>query len=210
MIDIIDFHTHRVDAIEALIAVDPRRFEPQPGRYYTVGFHPWDTVEPFTDDDLALLEQCARHPQVLAIGETGMDALRGADQQTQASVFVRHLQLAHELDMPVVIHSVRTSRQILDVCRHAGITDVPLVVHGMRGNANVARTWLDAGCSLSFGARFNPAALQATPLDRLLIETDDAPIPIDEVAALIAGTLHLTPDDIKKTATGNARRLLIK
>ena len=206
--DILDFHTHRLDATAALISVDPQRFDPQPGLWYSVGFHPWDTADGVTDADFDLLEQCARHPQALAIGETGLDALRGGDMALQEALFVRHLQLAHDLGKPVVVHSVRTSRQMLDVRRRAGLTDVPLAIHGMRGNAHVARTWLDAGCYLSFGARFNPAALQVTPLDRLLIETDDASVPICDVATQIAQSLHLTVEELIRTVTANARHLL--
>jgi TatD DNase family protein len=206
--NILDFHTHRTDATAALISVDPRRFDPQPGLCYSVGFHPWDTVEAITAADFSLLEQCARHPQVLAIGETGMDSLRGADLKTQEALFIHHLQLAHEVGKPAVIHSVRTAQQILAARRRAKLTEVPLAIHGFRGNEHVARTLLDAGCYLSFGARFNPAALLATPLDRLLIETDDAPTSIQQVATLIADSLQLSTDTILDTATTNARHFL--
>ena len=206
--DIIDFHTHRPDATAALIAVSPRHFDPQPGLWYSVGFHPWDTTEPITADDFALLERCARHPQVLAIGETGMDSLRGADLVTQEQIFIRHLQLAHGLGKPAVVHCVRTAQQILAARHHAKLTDVPLAIHGFRGNEHVARTLLDAGCYLSFGARFNPAALLATPLDRLLIETDDAPTTIEEVATQIAHTLQISTETLTTTATHNAQHLL--
>ena len=100
---IIDFHTHRLDAAAALIAVDPRQFNPQPGQFYSVGFHPWHDVDTLTDSDFALLEQCARHPKVLAIGETGLDRIRGARLDIQIPVFVRHLLLAHQLGLPVVV-----------------------------------------------------------------------------------------------------------
>jgi TatD DNase family protein len=79
----------------------------------------------------------------------------------------------------------------------------------MRGNANVARTLLDAGCYLSYGPRFNPEALKSTPMDRLLIETDDSDTPITTVASLAAQTLHLTIDEITSTATANTHRLLM-
>ena len=78
----------------------------------------------------------------------------------------------------------------------------------MRGNERVAQLLLDSGCFLSFGPRFNPAALAATPLDRLLIETDDSQTPINEVATLVAQALHLTPQQIKDTAKANAQMLL--
>lgn len=208
--DLLDFHTHRLDATAALISVDPRHFDPQPGLWYSVGFHPWDGVGSLSDDDFNLLEQCARHPQVLAIGETGMDALRGGNLDTQADVLVRHLQLAHDLGKPVVAHNVRCTQEILAARRREGLAAVPLAIHGMRGNEYVARTLLDAGCYLSYGVRFNPNALRSTPLDRLLIETDDASVSIEEVADAVAAALHVSRDQVTKTAAGNAQRLLIK
>lgn len=208
MMDILDIHTHRLDATAALIAVDPRRFDPQPGKWYSVGFHPWDDVDMLTAGDFDLLRQCVCHPQVIAIGETGMDSRRGAALDIQASVFLRHLQLAQELGKPVVVHNVRATQHILDARRKAGFGDVTLIIHGMRGNANVARTLLDAGCYLSYGPRFNEEALQATPLDRLLIETDDSEVAIVDVAAQVAQTLHLTLAEITTAAANNAQRLL--
>lgn len=208
MNDIINFHTHQYDATAALIAVDPRQFEPQPGLWYSVGFHPWNEVDKITEEDFDQLRRCAAHPQVLAISETGMDALRGASLDIQGEVFSRHMLIAANMAKPVVVHCVRTVQNILSIRRKSGLTAVPLAVHGMRSNAHVAQTWLDAGCYLSFGARFNPAALLATPIDRLLIETDDSDTPIDEVATLVAHTLHLTTAEVIKHAINNARQLL--
>lgn len=205
---IVDFHTHRTGAIAALIAVDPRQFDPQQGRWYSVGFHPWNEVDKITDADFDLLRRCAAHPQVLAIGETGMDALRGATLDIQGEVFSRHLLIAADMGKPMVVHSVRTVQNILSIRRKLGLNTIPIAVHGMRSNAHVAQGWLDAGCYLSFGAHFNPAALLATPIDRLLIETDDSDMPIDEVATLVAQTLHLTPEEVVSHAIDNARQLL--
>ena len=209
MMDIIDFHTHQLNASDALISVSPQQFDPQPDKWYSVGFHPWQPLNELTERDFDLLAHCARHPQVLAIGETGMDRLCGNDLDIQAAVFIRHLLLASTVGKPVVVHSVRTSQDILTERRKAGLTDVILAIHGMRANANVARTLLDEGCYISIGPRFNPDTLLVTPLDRLLIETDDTLVSIDEVATRVASVLHLSPEDIKKTAAGNARRLLI-
>ena len=208
MITILDFHTHRLDAVQALISVSPKEFSPQPGQYYSVGFHPWLPLETLSEDDFALLEQCARHPQVLAVGETGMDSLRGSDLNVQETVFVRHLRLAAQLHKPVVVHCVRTAQQILAIRRRESLTAVPLAIHGMRGNERVARTWLEEGCYLSYGARFNPKAVETTPRDRLLIETDEAHETIQEVAAMIADVLNCSADEVMALAEANARRLL--
>ena len=208
MMTILDVHTHHLDATEALIAVNPGDFKPQPRRYYAVGYHPWMPLDGLSDDDFTLLEQCARHPQVLAIGETGMDSLRGSDLAVQETVFIRHLKLAADLKKPVVVHCVRTVQQILTARRREGLIDVPLIIHGMRGNEHVARTWLEAGCYLSYGARFNPAAVCLTPKDRLLIETDEADGTIQEVAAQVANVLQLTADQVLDLAAANTRQLL--
>lgn len=208
MNSIIDIHTHRTDATDALIATDPRQFDPQPGQWYSVGFHPWLELNRLTEEDFTLLENCARHPQVVAIGETGMDRTRGADLETQAAVFLRHLQLAHELGKPAVTHCVRAAQDIIATRKKARLDDVTLIIHGMRSNEHVARTLLDAGCYLSFGSHFNPGALNTTPLDRLLIETDEAPVSIHEVADLVAQALHLTTKQIISQATANASHIL--
>ena len=50
---IIDFHTHRLNATDAMISVNPSQFDPQPGQWYSVGFHPWHDVDTLTDDDCA-------------------------------------------------------------------------------------------------------------------------------------------------------------
>lgn len=206
---ILDFHTHRSDAAGAIISTDPRQFDPQPGRWYSVGYHPWYDVDKLTEADFGLLEQCVRHPQVLVVGETGMDSLRGADLDTQARVFVRHLRLAAEVKKPVVVHCVRTAHRIIQERHKAELDHVTLAIHGMRANERIAQILLDAGCYLSFGVRFNPAALQVTPLDRLLIETDEATASISDVAMIIASALNLTSEQIIKTAAGNAQRLLV-
>lgn len=208
MNSIIDIHTHRCDAANALIATDPRQFDPQPGQWYSVGFHPWLELDKLTEEDFAVLEKHAHHPQVLAIGETGIDRTRGADLETQAAVFLRHLQLAHGLGKPVVTHCVRAAQDILAARRKAHLDDVTLVIHGMRNNEHVARMLLDNGCYLSFGRHFNPNALNITPLDRLLIETDEAPVSILEVADLVAQALHLPAEQIISQASANASRIL--
>lgn len=209
MITILDFHTHRLDAVSAIISVDPRHFDPRPGLCYSVGFHPWHGLDELTEADFDLLARCARHPQVVAIGETGMDRVRGAALDVQEQAFVRHLNLAQALGKPVVAHCVKAAQDLLVARHRAGLDAVPLVIHGMRGNRNVARTLLDAGCYLSFGLRHNPSALSVTPLDRLLIETDDdTTATIQEVASTIAASLGLTSVQLTHHVLANAQRLL--
>ena len=192
---ILDFHTHNQQATDALISVMPEEFDPQPGKFYSVGIHPWHSQE-VTPSVLNALETAAQHPQVLAIGETGLDALRGASLEAQMELFRKHIALAEQLGKALIIHMVRTSQQVLKAW-HESQRSVPWVIHGMRGNPRVAQPLIDAGFYLSFGSRFNPATVAATPLDRLLIETDDdADITIHDVAQAIAQAHGITIQEL--------------
>ena len=87
-----------------------------------------------------------------------------------------HINIAAATGKPLIIHCVRTSQQILKLWRdnpHAH--NVAWVIHGFRGNENVARELLNAGFYLSFGTKFNDSSVASTPLDHLLVETDDEP-----------------------------------
>ena len=201
-----DTHTHNQLATDGIISVLPGRFTPLPGRLYSVGIHPWHT-DNATDAHLALLSQCATHSQVVAIGETGLDSLRGAPLDRQTEIFERHLQLAQSLRKPLIVHCVRTSQQVLASCRRLGVA-VPVAIHGMRGNERVAQQLLGAGFYLSFGPQFNPATVLATPHDRLLIETDDSGQCIEAVAARIAPLLGITAATLLTQAADNLQRFL--
>lgn len=182
MTTILDIHTHRLDATQAIISVEPQAFAPRPGKLYSVGHHPWSIIPQSLDQ----LITAARHPQVVAVGETGLDTLRGAPLEQQISLLEQHISIANELGKPVITHMVRTSQQLVNTWRKIAPSSSNLVVHGMRGNARVAQTLVDAGFYLSYGTQFNPAALRATPLNRILAETDNTTIAIDEVIATMA------------------------
>ena len=202
---ILDFHTHRLQAGDALISISPSEFNPQPGLLYSVGIHPWNTLE-CTDRDFQLLEEVATHPQVVAIGETGMDSLHGASLDVQHQIFCQHVALAERVGKPLVIHMVRTSQQVLKVWQNSH-KSVAWVIHGFRGNERVAQPLIDAGFYLSYGPQFNPTALKITPHDRLLIETDsDLTTTIHQVAEKVAQTLGITPAELESLASHNATK----
>jgi len=204
MTPVIDIHTHRLDAPHAIISVEPHLFAPQPGLLYSVGHHPWSPVP----SSLDALTRAASHPQVVAVGETGIDTLRGASVGEQELLFSQHISLAQELGKPVIAHMVRSSQQLITVWRRLSPVGTSLIIHGMRGNANVARTLINAGCYLSFGEHFNPEALRATPHDRILAETDESTLPIEQIIAAMAHTLNLTPSELTAIITRNTHTLL--
>lgn len=184
-----DIHTHRADAREAVISVNPWEFCPMDGLCYSVGIHPWQ-VGRAIEADFDRLAECAKADNVLMIGECGIDKLRGGDLSMQAGVLERHIALSEQVGKPLVLHCVRASNELCRLRRQLR-PHMPWIVHGFRGNARVASQLLDAGFYLSYGERFNPEALAMTPADRLLAETDESLLPIDEIHRRLAASRQI-------------------
>jgi len=199
---IVDIHTHRSDAQQALICIEPSNWDPQPGCYYAVGTHPWhaDALDADTVSSLSLM---ALHPQVLAIGETGLDALYGPSLEVQQHALEQHIKVARITGRPLIVHNVRCTQQLLPLLR-----GMRVAIHGFRGKPTVMRTLLDAGFYLSIGPLFNIDSARQIPADRLLIETDDSNVDILTVAARVADARHMSTPDLLALVTANASRFL--
>ncbi len=202
---IINIHAHQ-PAPDAILSLEPAQFNPSPGQNYSVAIHPWNTGN-VTQADIDLLRQAAQHPQVVAIGETGLDRLRGADITTQRHILQTHIQLAEQLRKPLIIHLVRATAELLDELRQTTIT-TPVVIHGFRGKPAVANQLIKAGCLLSFGERFNPESLAIAFPGHFLLETDTSTLTISQIAQRVADTLQLPPDTVLRAAADNAARVL--
>lgn len=181
---ILDVHTHNLTATNAIISVEPGDFKPVGGLFYSVGLHPWSARRDARHE--ALLRSAAVHPQVVAIGECGIDLVRSTlDEAGQIELTLLHARLAEELHKPLVLHCVRSFHIIARLLKEFSPTQ-PWIIHGFRGNATVARQLLRfKQVWLSFGERFNADALAATPQNRRLAETDCSSRPIEEIAALV-------------------------
>ena len=201
-----DIHTHRIDAREAVISVNPWEFNPVEGLYYSVGIHPWQ-VGRATDADFDRLAECARSDNVLMIGECGIDKLRGGELSMQTGVLERHIALSEQVCKPLVLHCVRASNELCRLRRQLR-PSMPWIVHGFRGNARVASQLLDAGFYLSYGERFNPEALAITPADRLLAETDESLLPIDEIYRRLAASRQIEVDEFVRNVEEVVKELL--
>lgn len=173
---ITDFHTHTPKP-GAIVNLDPTDPEARmlPGLIYSAGIHPWNAAAA-TPDVIDRLEALARSPQVVAIGETGLDTLRGPAIDIQEHLFRLHIALASRLNTPIIIHCVRAWDRLLAVRRES--PPVPAwIIHGFRGKPQQARQLVAAGFFLSFGHRYNPESWAATPPDRRLVESDEDRIP---------------------------------
>lgn len=169
----IDIHTHvgpvRADAV---LCVDPtERFTlPEGEGLLSVGIHPWNV----SNVDEAVWKRFTAwtdDSRVIAIGEAGVDRLRGPAMELQTGVFEQQAQKAANLGLPLIVHCVRAYDVLLGIRRR--IPEGQWIVHGFRGKPELARQLLDAGIDLSYGNHFNVDSFNLTPPDRRYLETDD-------------------------------------
>lgn len=178
-----DFHTHDLHTppgagivcLPREVLVTPQAFSPTPGALYAAGIHPWWT-DTLCDAAtlaryLAHLDKLAAHPQVVQIGECGLDALRGAPLDVQRSIFDAQIAISEARHKPVTIHCVRAFDRLLQAHKQLRPTQ-QWTIHGFRGKPALARQLLAAGFDLSFGPQHNAESYAITPPHRRHDETD--------------------------------------
>lgn len=208
----IDTHTHLPYSTPG-IAIEQGDFRTphamEPGRYYSVGIHPQQAAHGCTDAGFELLRHTALHPQVLAIGEAGLDK-NCPNLPLQMELFHKQAEIACEADKPVIIHLVGAADELLHIHRRFK-AHTPWIVHGFRRKPQLARQLLSQGLYLSYGIRHNPESLRSTPLHRLFLETDDyAEADIRTVYRQAAQTLGMDEEILRKQLITNICQVFFK
>ena len=193
----------------------------------TVGIHPHHAS---TGDDAAFLrlEELARRPEVVALGETGLDFhYNFSPPAAQRAAFVRTVHLARALGRPLVVHVREAHLEAAELLRSEGAAAVGGVIHCFTGAREDARRYLDLGFHISVAGivTFKNAdalrdAVRAVPRERLLVETDApylAPVPhrgrrnepahVRVVAEAVAAVRDEPFAVVARTTTANAYRL---
>lgn len=194
--------------------------------YASVGVHPdYELEKEPTQDEIV---RFARHPKVIAIGETGLDYYRlTGDLEWQRERFRTHIRAAREVGKPLIIHTRSAAPDTLRIMfeEQAGATGG--VMHCFTEDLDVALKAINLGFYISFSGilTFKNAAsikevAQRIPLDRILIETDSpylAPIPhrgktnqpayVKHVAEEIAKLRGISREEVGLATTENFKRL---
>lgn len=178
----VDIHTHRLPQMpgSAIVNRYPDTLVMEAGVWYSVGIHPWlvgSGITPAIRHGMDILPVLAGHPQVLAMGEAGLDKLADAPMSVQMEVFEYQARLSEELGKPLIIHLVKAADELLKLKQRIQPAN-PWIIHGFRGKAVLAEEYLRHGLYLSFGERYQEEALRVTPACRLFLETDESTVPI--------------------------------
>ncbi len=156
--------------------------------YGAVGVHPSETAE-LNEDLLSWLRHVAEKERVVAIGEIGLDYYwKEPEPEIQKHWFVRQLDVARQVKLPVVIHSRDAAKDTLDIMKAEKAQELGGVIHCFSYSVEMAREYLNMGFYLGIGGvvTFNNAkklkeVVEYMPLDRLVLETDCpylSPVPL--------------------------------
>ncbi len=146
--------------------------------YATIGMHPHDAKD-LHDETIHIFHELAAHPKVVALGEMGLDYYRNlSPRPIQKAAFERQLDLAEELDLPIVIHNREAYHDILPILQ-ARRGRVRGVMHCFSGDVEIMYQSLALGFYIGIGGpvtyRKSDAlqeVAQKIPADALLVETD--------------------------------------
>ncbi|BBD08802.1 hydrolase, TatD family [Desulfovibrio ferrophilus] len=155
-------------------------FESRPGVFFLLGVHPHD-AKGWTDETLSAMRAAfASDSRLKAVGEAGLDYYYDySPRDVQRRVFAAQLQLACEVDRPMVVHSRDALDETFEVLEAEGFKDRPLLWHCFGGDTAFARRVLDNGWMISIPGAVTwkkmdelREAVEMIPMDRLVLETD--------------------------------------
>ena len=191
----------------------------------SVGVHPLEKIVDTVS--VETLVDRARHPKVVAIGETGLDYHYGNNHDLQRANFVAHLKAARQCAKPVIIHSREAREDTLELLKQEVDQQYAGVMHCFTDTWDMARRAMEMNFYISISGivTFKNAAelrdvVKKVPLDRLLIETDSpylAPIPhrgksnepkfVTHVAECVAQLKGISMDELAEVTTENYFKL---
>tara|TARA_B100001079_G_scaffold195228_1_gene168910 strand:- start:140 stop:910 length:771 start_codon:yes stop_codon:yes gene_type:complete len=198
-----------------------------PEVYGSVGFHPHDAAELTEDLEQKIRKLALEEKKLIAIGETGLDYhYMYSSAEVQQQVFSKQLQLAVELNLPVIMHSREAETDTLNILQEIPVPPLG-VAHSFTSSFEMAKTLIEMGWYIGINGivTFKNAedlreVVRWLPLDRLLLETDSpflAPTPfrgkpnkpahIPTIATFIAELRGISLEQLSEQTSANAQRL---
>jgi TatD DNase family protein len=195
--------------------------------YAAAGIHPTDVLNSQPEDVKRIKELAAGEDKIIAIGEIGLDLYwKEVPLERQIPVFEKMIELAGELDLPVVIHNREAHPEMQQFFLDRGIENLRGVMHSFSGTAADARFYLDRGLSISFTGVITfknfkeMEVVKSIPLDKILLETDSpflTPMPyrgkrnepayVRFVAQKLSEVYEISLEELAEKTFQNANRL---
>ena len=195
--------------------------------YAAVGWHPVDAIY-LTDELFDQLKEQLNHSKVVAVGECGLDYHWDTSPvDIQKEVFVKQIQLAKEINKPLIIHTRESIQDTYDILKENNVDVIGGVMHCYSGSIEMARSFINLNFKISLGGpvtfkngRRAQEVATHIPLEDLLIETDapyltphpyrgtrNEPAYVSMVAKKIAELKNISYEKVAKQTTFNACQL---
>ena len=201
--------------------------EKYPFMYAAVGVHP-DEVGELDEEKFATLKEWAKHEKVKAIGEIGLDYYWEKEgHDLQKHWFLRQMELAHEMKLPMIVHSREAAKDTLDMVIAAKPLELSGIIHCYSYSVEQAREYLNMGYYIGIGGVLTfkngkklKEVAEYTPLSQIVLETDCpylAPVPyrgkrndsskLSYVAEELAAIKQVSVEEVIRITTENGRKL---
>ena len=209
--DFFNIHTHSLVRPESeILAQSPDLFPSDKLPVYTsIGIHPWFLTEENAESQWKALQKQVSHPSVLAIGEGGLDKLKGPDMELQVKILKQQVALSEEKSLPLIIHCVKAFNELIQLKKELR-PHQPWIIHGFRGKEALAIDCIRHGFYLSYGEHFQENALKATPQEKLFIETDESEVSVQEIYQSIALVHGIGLQELMESVKKNVKEVFFK
>ncbi len=183
-----------------------------PDVLFSAGLHPWYADQLSTLELINILDQFAENPNMVALGETGLDKSCKIPMKLQLEIFDVHLSKASLSGKPVILHCVKAWDELIDICNKYSVIKV---LHGFNGSIKLTERLLERGFHFSIGkAIMYPdskiqSSVKIIPTSKLYCETDTSDIPIQVIYRKLGEILQQTESDVKFMLAENFNRLKI-
>ena len=178
---------------------------------YSFGVHPWK-IDKNVNDILQEMDTISKNRRCIAIGECGLDKLIDVDFELQKRIFCDQIQIANEVQKPLIIHCVKAFNEVTACLKKMNNT-VPVIIHGFNNNKNIADELLKNGYLLSFGKALLSADSNAIEVlkyvgrKNFFLETDDAKISIRDVYRKASEVLGIEEQFLQEQIKSNYQKV---
>jgi len=174
-----------------------------PAQMCSVGLHPWHINERY-EQELETVARFASSPQVVAIGEAGLDKLTGTPFPLQQAVFLQQAAIAEKVQKPLIIHCVKAYPELIRLKKELNPRNT-WIIHGFRGKAAIAQELILHDFCLSFGKGLDylEKTICSVPLEKIFLETDDSLTNIEQVYETFSKTRPVSIEILKNQINKN-------
>lgn len=215
----LDFHAHQQMpaeqeiVIQSLFLQDDLIAPVSDKIFFTAGLHPWHADRLNNEQIRTRLKELIEYNFILAIGECGIDKLKGPNIEVQTEAFKIQIEIADEYNLPIIVHSVKAHNEVLRIKKELN-SKVPWVIHHFNGSKEMALDLIDHGfyLSVSHHIRNEHAKLSKyfceLPIEKIFLETDDFRVEIKDLYEVAAMKRGMSVDLLKSKLIQNLKALL--